>query len=123
MPYSHLRKHTSSHFFKIKLYFNGYSNALYALSKEVIDKSLYLLFIVTVGKEAVYLNILISALSQTSIYEQIQSQVKKMVLSGKLNFNEQLPSTRLMAKDLKVNIITVKRAYENLQNEGIIINL
>jgi len=68
-------------------------------------------------------NILISTLSQTPIYEQIQSQIKEMVLSGNIKSQEQLPSIRLMAKDLKVGIITVKRAYEELGKEGIIINL
>jgi len=69
------------------------------------------------------LNILISTLSQTPIYEQIQNQIKELVLSGKLKPEEQLPSIRLMAKDLKVGIITVKRAYQELENEGIIVNL
>jgi GntR family transcriptional regulator len=46
-----------------------------------------------------------------------------MVLSGKLKSQEQLPSIRLMAKDLKVGIITVKRAYEELEKEGIVISL
>jgi GntR family transcriptional regulator len=68
------------------------------------------------------LNILISTLSQTPIYEQIQNQIKEMVLSGKLKSDEQLPSIRLMAKDLKVGIITVKRAYEELGKEGIVVN-
>lgn len=69
------------------------------------------------------MNILISTLSQTPIYEQIQNQIKELVLSGKLKPEEQLPSIRLMAKDLKVGIITVKRAYQELENEGIIVNL
>lgn len=69
------------------------------------------------------MNILISALSQTPIYEQIQTQIKEMVLGGKLKSQEQLPSIRLMAKDLKVGIITVKRAYEELEKEGLVINL
>ncbi|MBK5240130.1 GntR family transcriptional regulator [Clostridium sp.] len=69
------------------------------------------------------MNILISALSQTPIYEQIQNQIKEMVLSGNLKSKEQLPSIRLMAKDLKVGIITVKRAYEELEKEGIVITL
>ena len=68
------------------------------------------------------LNILISTLSQTPIYEQIQNQIKEMVLSGRIESNEQLPSIRLMAKDLKVGIITVKRAYEELEKEGIVVN-
>ena len=68
-------------------------------------------------------NILISALSQTPIYEQIQNQIKEMVLRGNVKSKEQLPSIRLMAKDLKVGIITVKRAYEELEKDGIVINL
>lgn len=69
------------------------------------------------------MNILISTLSQTPIYEQIQSQIKDLVLSGNLKPEEQLPSIRLMAKDLKVGIITVKRAYQELENEGILVNV
>ena len=69
------------------------------------------------------MNILISALSQTPIYEQLKNQIKELVLKGQLKPQEQLPSIRLMAKDLKVGIITVKRAYEDLAKEGIIINL
>ncbi|MGV8983596.1 GntR family transcriptional regulator [Clostridium sp.] len=70
-----------------------------------------------------HLNILISTLSQTPIYQQLQNQIKELVLKGNLKSHEQLPSIRLMAKDLKIGIITVKRAYEELEKEGIIINL
>lgn len=70
-----------------------------------------------------HLNIFISTLSQTPIYEQIQEQLKELVLTGKIKSGEQLPSVRLMAKDLKVGIVTVKRAYEELENEGIVVNL
>lgn len=69
------------------------------------------------------MNILISPLSQTPIYEQIKMQIKELVLSGKIKSGEQLPSIRLMAKDLKVGIITVKRAYDDLCAEGITISL
>lgn len=69
------------------------------------------------------MNILISTLSQTPIYEQIQEQLKEIVLTGRIKPGEQLPSVRLMAKDLKVGIITIKRAYAELENEGIVINL
>jgi len=69
------------------------------------------------------MNILISTLSQTPIYEQIRGQIMELVLTGKLAPNQQLPSIRLMAKDLKVGIITVKRAYEELEREGIVVNL
>jgi len=46
-----------------------------------------------------------------------------MVLKGNIKSHEQLPSIRLMAKDLKVGIITIKRAYAELEKEGIIVNL
>ncbi|MFA9398429.1 MAG: GntR family transcriptional regulator [Clostridiaceae bacterium] len=69
------------------------------------------------------MNILISTLSQTPIYQQIQNQIKEMILNGKLEPETQLPSIRLMAKDLKVGIITVKRAYKELEDEGIVVNL
>lgn len=69
------------------------------------------------------MNILISSLSQTPIYAQIQEQIKELVLTGKLAPGEQLPSVRALAKDLKVGIITVKRAYEELEQEGIVVNL
>ena len=69
------------------------------------------------------MNILISSLSQTPIYEQIQVQLKEMILTGKIKSKEQLPSIRLMAKDLKVGIVTVKRAYEELEREGLVVNL
>jgi GntR family transcriptional regulator len=69
------------------------------------------------------MNVLVSALSQTPIYEQIQRQIKELVLTGRLKAGEQLPSIRFMAKDLKVGIITVKRAYEELEKEGILSNL
>lgn len=73
--------------------------------------------------EVICLNIFISSLSQTPIYEQIKNQIKELVLNRKLNSGEQLPSIRLMAKDLKVGIITVKRAYEELEKEEIVVNL
>ena len=69
------------------------------------------------------MNILVSQLSDTPIYAQIQMQIKELVLSGIVKGGQQLPSIRLMARDLKVGIITVKRAYEELEKEGIISNL
>jgi GntR family transcriptional regulator len=69
------------------------------------------------------LNILISFFSQVPIYEQIQNQIKELVLTGELKTGEPLPSIRLMAKDLKVSLITVRRAYEELEREGVITSL
>ena len=69
------------------------------------------------------MNIMISQLSQTPIYEQMESQIKRDILSGQLKPNEMLPSIRSMAKELGVGIITVKRAYDDLCNEGLLVSL
>jgi GntR family transcriptional regulator len=53
------------------------------------------------------------------IYEQIKSQIKEQILSGTLEANEPLPSIRTLAKELKVGIITAKRAYDDLTDEGL----
>lgn len=69
------------------------------------------------------MNIFISQLSQIPIYEQIKSQLRQSILSGELQADEMLPSIRRLAKDLGIGIITVKRAYDDLCNEGLLISL
>ena len=69
------------------------------------------------------MNILINQLSQTPIYEQMETQIKRNILSGELKANEMLPSIRSMAKELGVGIITVKRAYDDLCSEGLLVSL
>ena len=69
------------------------------------------------------MNILIDQMSQTPIYEQIESQIRQSILSGGLEANYMMPSIRKMAKGLNVGIITVKRAYDDLCNEGLLISL
>ena len=54
------------------------------------------------------------------LYEQIVTQIKHFILDGRLKQGEILPSIRMMAKELKVSIITVKRAYEDLEKEGFV---
>lgn len=54
------------------------------------------------------------------IYDQIVSQVKAQILSGKLKEGDALPSLRALAKDLRISVITTKRAYEELEREGLI---
>lgn len=66
------------------------------------------------------MDILISNSSDKPIYEQITSQIRQMILTGKLQEGEALPSMRLLAKELRVSVITTKRAYENLEREGFI---
>ncbi len=64
--------------------------------------------------------ITISAVSQIPVYEQIENQIREQVLSRKLESGTQLPSIRVLARELKVGVITVKRAYDDLCTEGIL---
>lgn len=66
------------------------------------------------------MEIIIDNNSSTPLYEQIMQQIKKDILTGKLQQGTILPSIRMMAKELKVSIITVKRAYEELEKEAFI---
>lgn len=66
------------------------------------------------------MDIIIGSDSATPLYEQITNQVKELVLKGELEQGAMLPSIRMMAKELKVSIITVKRAYEDLEQEGFV---
>ena len=52
------------------------------------------------------------------LYEQIQIQIKSQILNGQLKAGDGLPSIRSLAKELKVSIITIKRAYEELEKDG-----
>lgn len=69
------------------------------------------------------MNIVISNKDDRPIYEQITSQMKNMILSGKLEEGSQLPSIRVLAKDLRISVITTKRAYEELERDGFIITV
>ena len=57
------------------------------------------------------------------IYDQISGQIKAQILSGALSPGDALPSIRGLAKDLKISVITTKRAYDELENEGFIYTL
>lgn len=69
------------------------------------------------------MDIIISNASGIPIYEQIVSQVKNLILSGALEEGEALPSMRLLAKELRISVITTKRAYEELEREGYILSV
>ena len=69
------------------------------------------------------MDILISNRDGRPIYEQIESQLKALILSGKLAEGEALPSMRLLAKELRISVITTKRAYEDLEREGFLTNV
>lgn len=66
------------------------------------------------------MNINVQTKSGLPIYEQIERQIKNMIVSGILKEGEMLPSIRTLAADSKISVITVKKAYENLEQEGMI---
>lgn len=66
------------------------------------------------------MDILISNSSGVPLYEQIEEQIKSQIITGELREGDSLPSMRILAKDLKISIITTKRAYEDLERDGFI---
>lgn len=66
------------------------------------------------------MNIIISNSSGKPIYEQIVTQIKNMIMTDSLKEGDALPSMRILAKDLRISLITTKRAYEELEKEGFI---
>jgi transcriptional regulator, gntR family len=66
------------------------------------------------------LDIVISNNTGKPIYEQITTQVKAMIISGELKAGDAIPSMRALAKSIHVSVITVQRAYEELQRDGFI---
>lgn len=69
------------------------------------------------------MNIILRNKSDVPIYEQIKQQIREAVLSGELKQEEQLPSVRQLARDLKISVITTTRAYNDLMDEGYIISV
>ena len=69
------------------------------------------------------MKLIISNVSGIPIYEQIKQQVKAAILSGELKEDEALPSLRTLAKDLKISVLTVTRAYTELEQEGFVKNV
>lgn len=66
------------------------------------------------------MNVFISNSDPRPIYEQIVAQIKALIISQTLPSGYALPSIRLLARDLKISVITTKRAYEELEREGFI---
>ena len=69
------------------------------------------------------MDIIISNSSGKPIYEQIADQVKEQIMSGALAAGDALPSMRLLAKELRISVITTKRAYEELERDGFLENV
>lgn len=69
------------------------------------------------------MDIIIQNSSDRPIYEQIYQQIKQQILSGELKEGDALPSMRLLAKELRISVITTKRAYEELERDGFIVTM
>lgn len=69
------------------------------------------------------MKIFIKNKSDVPIYEQIEEQIRTQILEGQTEENEQLPSIRQLARDLKISVITTTRVYNDLADEGFIISV
>ena len=69
------------------------------------------------------MDIVISNSGGAPIYEQISSQIKAQIISGELREGDLLPSIRALAKELRISVITTKRAYEELEREGYVLTV
>ena len=69
------------------------------------------------------MNLSSSNASGQPIYDQITSQIKGLILSGELHAGDALPSMRALAKDLRISVITTKRAYEELERDGFLVSI
>ena len=69
------------------------------------------------------MKIIINHSSMQPIYEQITDQIKAMIIDGTLKEEEMLPSVRTLAKELKISALTVKKAYDFLEEEGFVVTV
>ena len=69
------------------------------------------------------LNLIINHTSMEPIYEQIVAQIKAEVIEGTLTAGEALPSVRALSRELKISALTVKKAYDNLEEEGLVVTV
>ena len=69
------------------------------------------------------MNLIINNSSMTPIYEQIVSQMKEKIMTGQLKPDTMLPSVRTLSKDLRISALTVKKAYDAMEQEGYIVTV
>ncbi len=85
----------------------------------IVDKCYILLYTVYQGE---VMNIIISNSSSVPIYEQIKEAIKNEIISGELAEDTALPSIRSLASDIKISVMTIKKAYDELESEGFIVS-
>lgn len=86
-----------------------------------LDNSIALLYTVCIRRS--HMKIIINHSSMQPIYEQITDQIKAMIIDGTLTEEEMLPSVRTLAKELKISALTVKKAYDFLEEEGFVVTV
>lgn len=86
-----------------------------------LDNSIVLLYTVYIRRS--HMKIIINHSSMQPIYEQITDQIKAMIIDGTLKEEEMLPSVRTLAKELKISALTVKKAYDFLEEEGFVVTV
>ena len=69
------------------------------------------------------MNLIINHTSMEPIYEQIVAQIKAEVIEGRMTAGDALPSVRTLSRELKISALTVKKAYDNLEEEGLIVTV
>ena len=69
------------------------------------------------------MNLIINHTSMEPIYEQIIAQIKAEVIEGRMTAGDALPSVRTLSRELKISALTVKKAYDNLEEEGLIVTV
>jgi len=79
----------------------------------------YILFI----EGGMKLNLIINHTSMEPIYEQIMAQIKAEVIEGTLTAGDALPSVRALSRELKISALTVKKAYDSLEAEGLVVTV
>lgn len=68
------------------------------------------------------MKIIISNSSAIPIYEQIKNAIKNQIMNGEMQEDETLPSIRSLAQDIKISVMTIKKAYDELESEGYIVS-
>ena len=92
---------------------------MFSFYLDIIVFTVYTVYIQR-NSEVVLIQLFIDNKNGNPIYEQIYSQIKNQIISGDLKEEEALPSIRNLAKDLRISVITTKRAYDELEKEGFI---
>lgn len=69
------------------------------------------------------MNLIVNGSSMVPIYEQIADQIKTRIRNEDLKENDHLPSVRVLSKELKISALTVKKAYDSLEEEGFVVTV